>query len=96
MRVSNASANGDVQAYLVHKVLAMIVTQILRPDHSMKIRFHQFLDEVHFLKAVKGGRLNDIQDRDDLQEGRMSKGFKALHRGLTHVVADLIHGEMLE
>lgn len=52
---------------LVDEVLAVIVTQILCPDHSMKIRLHQFLDEVDFLEVLERGGLNDIENGDDLQ-----------------------------
>jgi hypothetical protein len=58
--------SGVIRAYLVDEVLTMIVTQVLRPDHSVEIRLHQFLDEVHFFEAFEGGWLNDVQDCDNL------------------------------
>jgi hypothetical protein len=56
-----------LRAHLVNEVLAVVVTQILRPDHSMEIRLHQLLDEVDFLEALKGGRLHDVENRNDLE-----------------------------
>lgn len=75
----------------------MVITQVLRSDHSVKIRLHQFLNKVHFFEAIKGRRLNNIQDCDDLRERerRISVESK-LRCGTTDVVADLVHGEMLE
>jgi hypothetical protein len=53
-------------AYLIDKVLTVVIAQVLRSNHSVQIRFHQLLNKVHLLEVLVGGGLHDIQNVDDL------------------------------
>jgi hypothetical protein len=53
-------------AYLIDEVLAVIIAQILRSNHSVQIRLHQFLHKVHLLEVLVGGGLHDVENVDDL------------------------------
>lgn len=51
---------------LVDKVLAMIVAQVLRPDHPVQVGLEQFLHDVNLLEFVERFGLADVQDGDQL------------------------------
>jgi hypothetical protein len=51
---------------LVNEILTVIIRQVLSPDNTVKISLHQLLDEVDFFELIQSGRLDDVQNRDDL------------------------------
>jgi hypothetical protein len=53
-------------AYLIDKVLTVVIAQVLRSNHSVQIRFHQFLNKVHLLEVLVGRGLHDVENVDDL------------------------------
>lgn len=51
---------------LVDEVLDVVVRQVLCLDHTVQVRLHQLLDNVHLVEVVKRVRSLDVEDRDDV------------------------------
>lgn len=70
---------------LVYEVLAMIVAKLLGADDTVKVRLHEFLDEVDLLELLETGRTQDVEDGDDIlvmkvtEELDLAEGAEAEH-----------------
>jgi hypothetical protein len=62
-------------AYLINEILAVVVTQLLRPDDTMEVRFHELLNKVYLSELIEAGRLEDVKDRNDVLVTEMTKEF---------------------
>lgn len=60
---------------LVYKVLAMIITEFLGTNNTMKVGLHELLDEVNLVELVYTAWLEDIKDRDDVFVMKVSEEF---------------------
>jgi hypothetical protein len=76
---ASSQAGCEVKANLIHKVLTVIVTEILRPDDSVQVRLHELLDKVNFLKAIERRGLDDVQDADNLFHKSDVRRMNTLH-----------------
>lgn len=74
----------DGPARLIHKVLAVIIRQVLRADDAVKIRFEQFLDEVDLFERVERAWLDDVEHGNQLR-GTRRDGQQKVHSALMKV-----------
>lgn len=59
--------------HLVDKVLTMIVAQPLRPDHAVQVGLHEFLYEIDLFKELETGRLENVENGDDVFVAKVPK-----------------------
>lgn len=52
--------------HLINKILTMIITQLLGPNHPMHIRLHQLLHQINLFETLQAPRPGDIEDIDDV------------------------------
>ena len=52
--------------YLVYKVLTVVVAESLRSDDAMQVGFHELLHEIDVSEQLEAGRLEDVEDGDDV------------------------------
>lgn len=57
---------GRDSPHLIDEVLAVIVAELLRADDAVEICLHKLLDEVDLAELVDVGRLEDVEDGDDV------------------------------
>ncbi|PSR70766.1 hypothetical protein PHLCEN_2v13386 [Hermanssonia centrifuga] len=42
-----------VDTHLVDEILAVVITELLRPDYAMQIGLHQFLYKIYFFEIIE-------------------------------------------
>jgi len=52
--------------YLVDEILTVVVAQTLRSDHAVEVGLHELLDEIDIPERLEAGRLEDVEDGDDV------------------------------
>ena len=61
-RTENGTKRGRRMAvYLVYKVLAVVVTELLGTNDAMQIGLHELLDEIDLFEVVERGRAEDVE-----------------------------------
>lgn len=71
----------DGPARLIHKVLAVIIRQVLRADDAVKIRFEQLLNEIDLFERVERAWLDDVEYGNQLR-GTRRDGQQKVHSAL--------------
>ena len=51
---------------MVDKVLAVVVAQSLRSDDAVQVGLHELLHEIDVSELLEAGRLEDVEDGDDV------------------------------
>lgn len=70
---------------LIDEILAMVVGEVLSPDHAVHISLHEFLDEIDLCECFVAPGLLDVKNRDDVlvvevsKELHLSQGSQAEH-----------------
>lgn len=77
----------------------MIVGELLGPDHSMHVRLHELLNQIHFVEGLVVSRFLDVKDADNVlvvevtEQLHFSQGTQAEHAMIER--GDLLDGDLL-